>query len=175
MWWLHREIGKAHMPSRTVLQNPQPLSYCMAKPTVNPLRGSLPDRRCAVLMVWRALRAESGQKAVASKGVCAVHSRHSFLSSPRDLKQNWFLSPPPTTRFLSYMCALLHKGVCTLNHWWCVPDTTSQHHLWSAVVPVPRGGERLTWLCWYGKRLNRAEGLTSMASNIASPMRDLMH
>lgn len=48
MWWLHREIRKAYTPSGKVLQNPQPLSYRMAKPTANLLRGSPPDRPGAV-------------------------------------------------------------------------------------------------------------------------------
>lgn len=55
-----------------------------------------------------------------------------------------------------------------------MPDTTSQHHLWSAAVPVHRGA-RLSRLCQDGGRLNRADGLTSMTSNIASPMNDLMY
>lgn len=80
----------------------------MAKVTVNPLCGWLPGRLCAVLMVWRGLRADSCQKALASKGIWAVHSGHSFLSS-RDLKQNWFLSPPPTARILSCMCTVAQR------------------------------------------------------------------
>lgn len=108
MLWLHRIIGKAHMQSGEVYKDPKTLCYCMAKHTVNALCGWLPDRHCAVLMVWRGLRAASCQKEAASKGIWAAHSRHSSPPS-RDLKQNWFLSPPPISRILSCMSTVAQR------------------------------------------------------------------
>jgi len=107
-------IEKVHTPSGSV-----------AKPTTSfLLHGPTACRSTPWITAWQTSCCTHGVKrawgrqwpeAVASTGICAAHSRHSFLSSPRELKQNCYLFPSPTTRILFYTCALRHKGVCILK------------------------------------------------------------
>lgn len=109
MWWLRSKTGKAHIPSRKSVEK---LTTSFLLHVQSQSKSTLWITAWQILWCTHGVkRVVTAQKAAASKGICAVHARHSFLPPPRDLKQNRLLSPPPTARFLSYMCALMHKGI----------------------------------------------------------------